>query len=84
MHIGGIALVAGVSRNFNVYTAKELQVFANKLVNAPVYVEHVAVENAAEKVTKCTYDPASRCLLYEAEIYDQTIQQNPQRTHPAR
>jgi hypothetical protein len=48
-------------------------VFAEKLVNAPVYVEHVAVENAAGKVTKSSYDAASRSLLYEAEIYDQTI-----------
>ena len=40
------------------------------LVGAPVYIEHVAVDSAAGKVTKCTYDPTSRCLLYEAEIYD--------------
>jgi hypothetical protein len=73
LRIGGIALAAGISRNFNVYTPEELGVFANKLVNAPVYIEHVAVENAAGKVTKCSYDPTSRCLLYEAEIYDQAI-----------
>jgi len=66
-------MAAGMSRNFNVYTPDELAVFAEKLVNAPVYVEHVAVENAAGKVTKCTYDQASRCLIYEAEIYDQAI-----------
>jgi hypothetical protein len=73
LRIGGIAMAAGISRNFNVYTPDELAVFAEKLVNAPVYVEHVAVENAAGKVTKCNYDAASRSLLYEAEIYDQTI-----------
>jgi hypothetical protein len=66
-------MAAGMSRNLNVYTPEELQVFADKLVNAPVYIEHVAVETAAGKVTKCTYDAASRCLLYEAEIYDQAI-----------
>jgi hypothetical protein len=66
-------MAAGMSRNFNVYTPEELAVFAEKLVNAPVYIEHVAVENAAGKVTKCNYDPASRCLLYEAEIHDQAI-----------
>ena len=66
-------MAAGMSRNFNVYTPEELQVFAEKLVNAPVYIEHVAVDSAAGKVTKCSYDPVSRCLLYEAEIYDQTI-----------
>lgn len=73
LRIGGVAMAAGMSRNFNVYTPDELAVFAEKLVNAPVYIEHVAVETAAGKVTKCNYDVASRCLLYEAEIYDQTI-----------
>jgi hypothetical protein len=73
LRIGGVAMAVGMSRNFNVYTPEELQAFADKLVNAPVYIEHVAVDSAAGKVTKCTYDSASRCLLYEAEIYDQTI-----------
>ena len=44
LRIGGIALAAGLSRNFNVYTPEELAVFAEKLVNAPVYIEHVAVD----------------------------------------
>ena len=43
LRIGGIAMASGMSRNFNVYTPGELQFFADKLVNAPVYVEHVAV-----------------------------------------
>ncbi len=38
-----------------------------------MYIEHVAVETASGKVTKCTYDAATRSLLYEAEIYDQAI-----------
>ena len=71
LRISGVALSAGVSRNFNVYTTEELQAFADKLVGVPVYIEHVSVENATGKVTKCTYDPTSRCLMYEAEIYDQ-------------
>ena len=73
LRIGGVAMAAGMSRNFNVYTPEELATFAEKLVNAPVYIEHVAIETAAGKVTKCNYDSASRCLLYEAEIYDQII-----------
>jgi hypothetical protein len=73
LRIGGVAMAAGMSRNFNVYTPEELAAFAEKLVNAPVYIEHVAVENAAGKVTKCTYDIASRTVLYEAEIYDPAI-----------
>jgi hypothetical protein len=71
--IAGVAMVAGMSRNFNVYTVEELEAFAPLLVGAPVYIEHVAVDSAAGKVTKCTYDSVSRCLLYEAEIYDSVI-----------
>ena len=73
LRISGVAMAAGMSRNFNVYTTEELQSFAPLLVGAPVYIEHVAVDSAAGKVTKCTYDPTSRCLLYEAEIYDPVI-----------
>jgi hypothetical protein len=73
LRISGVAMAAGMSRNFNVYTPEELQSFAPLLVGAPVYIEHVAVDFAAGKVTKCTYDPTSRCLLYEAEIYDPVI-----------
>ena len=73
LRIGGVAMAAGMSRNFNVYTPEELAVFAEKLANAPVYIEHVAVDSAAGKVTKCSYDAADRSLLYEAEIYDQAI-----------
>jgi hypothetical protein len=70
LRIGGVALVAGLSRNLNLYTPEELQAFAPKLVGSPVYIEHVSVVNAAGKVTKCEYDVASRCLLYEAEIFE--------------
>ena len=59
LRIGGVAMAAGMSRNFNVYTPEELQTFASKLVSAPVYIEHVAVDSAAGKVTKCTYDSTS-------------------------
>ena len=52
LRIGGITMAAGMSRNFNVYTPDELAVFAEKLVNAPVYIEHVSVETATGKVTK--------------------------------
>lgn len=38
LRIGGVAMAAGMSRNFNVYTPEELQVFADKLVGAPVYL----------------------------------------------
>ena len=68
LRIRGIAITSGMSRNFNVYTPEELQNFANKLVSAPVYVEHVAVPNAIGKVTKTEWDGQN--LWYEAEVYD--------------
>jgi hypothetical protein len=70
LRISGVAMAAGISRNFNVYTSEELQAFASELVGAPMYIEHVAVPNAAGKVTKSWWDPTSRCLMYEAEVYD--------------
>jgi len=71
LRIKGIALTAGMSRNFNVYTLEELQAFTGKLVSAPVYVEHVAVPNAVGKVAKAEWD--GRNLWYEAEIYDDAV-----------
>jgi hypothetical protein len=68
LKIRGVAMTTGMSRNFNIYTPEELQAFASKLVSAPVYVEHVSVENAVGKVTKTEWDGQS--LWYEAEIYD--------------
>jgi hypothetical protein len=69
LRIRGIAMTTGMSRNFNIYTAEELQSFANKLVSAPVYVEHVAVPNAVGKIVNTEYDGQN--LWYEAEIYDE-------------
>jgi len=56
LRIRGVALTAGMSRNFNVYTPEELHAFAGKLVGAPMYIEHVSVPNAVGKVTKTEWD----------------------------
>jgi hypothetical protein len=69
LRIRGIAMTVGMSRNFNIYTPEELQSFANELVSAPVYVEHVAAPNAVGKIVKTEWDGAN--LWYEAEIYDE-------------
>ena len=71
LKIRGIAMTAGMSRNFNIYTSEELQAFASKLVDAPVYIEHVSVDNAVGKVTKTEWD--GHTLWYEAEIYESDI-----------
>ncbi len=71
LRIRGVAMTAGMSRNLNIYTPEELQAFTGKLVNAPVYIEHVSVPNAIGKVTKTDWDGHS--LWYEAEIYDESI-----------
>jgi hypothetical protein len=71
LRIRGIAIAAGMSRNFNVYVPEELQSFASKLVSAPVYVEHVTVPNAVGKIVKTEWDGQN--LWYEAEIYDDEV-----------
>ncbi|MBT0160741.1 hypothetical protein G4O51_12245 [Candidatus Bathyarchaeota archaeon A05DMB-2] len=71
LRIRGIAITSGMSRNFNIYTPEELQGFANKLVSAPIYVEHVAVPNAVGKVVKTDWDGQN--LWYEAEVYDEEV-----------
>ena len=69
LRIRGLAMTAGMSKNFNIYTPEELQSFAGKLVDAPVYIEHVTVPDAVGKVTKTEWD--GQRLWYEAEIYDE-------------
>jgi hypothetical protein len=69
LRIQGVAMTTGISRNFNIYTPEELQAFASKLLEAPVYLEHVTAQDAVGKVTKTQWDGQN--LLYEAEIYDE-------------
>jgi hypothetical protein len=69
LRISGVAMTAGMSRNFNIYMPEELQNFANKLVSAPVYVEHVSVPNAVGKIVETDWNGQS--LWYQAEIYDE-------------
>jgi hypothetical protein len=71
LKIRGIAMTAGISRNFNIYTPQELEAFTSKLDGAPVYIEHVSVEKAIGKVTKTEWD--GQTLWYEAEIYEEDI-----------
>jgi hypothetical protein len=69
LKIRGVAMTAGLSRNLNFYTSEELKAFSEKLVDAPVYLEHVSASNAVGKVTKTEWD--GKNLLYQAEIYDE-------------
>jgi len=69
LRIRGLAMTAGMSRNFNIYTPEELQAFTSKLVEAPVYIEHVNTANAVGKVAKTEWD--GQRLWYNAEIYDE-------------
>jgi hypothetical protein len=68
LRIRGVAMTAGMSRNFNIYAPEELEAFAGKLVDAPVYIEHVTTENSVGKVAKTEWD--GQRLWYEAEVYD--------------
>ena len=64
-----------MSRNLNIYAESELQQFASKLVGSPVYFEHVSALGAVGKVTNATWNPESKTLFYEAEIYDDETQE---------
>ncbi|MEM2102346.1 MAG: hypothetical protein QXM22_02390 [Candidatus Bathyarchaeia archaeon] len=75
LRIRGVAISAGMSRNFNIYLEDELKQFATKLVNAPVYLEHVSALNAVGKVTSTAWNPSSKAIFYEAEIYDDETQE---------
>ncbi|MEM3011510.1 MAG: hypothetical protein QXE76_06840 [Candidatus Bathyarchaeia archaeon] len=71
LRISGVAITAGISRNFNIYLEEELIQFAPKLVGAPVYLEHVSASNAVGKVTNAHWDQKMKAVWYEAEIYDE-------------
>jgi DNA-binding transcriptional MerR regulator len=75
LKIFGVATIAGLDRNDYDLTPEELQKFAEKLLGAPVYYEHVSAINAVGKVAKSEWDPDSNTLFYEAEIYDEETQQ---------
>jgi hypothetical protein len=75
LRIRGIAISAGMSRNFNIYLEEELRKFATKLVGAPVYLEHVSALAAVGKVISAAWSPSSQAIFYEAEIYDDETQE---------
>src|SRR4030066_2095209 len=69
LRIRGVAMTAGLSRNFNIYTPEELKTFADTLVNAPVYLEHVTATDAVGKVAKTDWD--GHRLWYEGEVSEE-------------
>lgn len=71
LRVRGIAITTGMSRNYNIYTREELEKFADKLLGAPMYIEHVTAFNAIGKVTNVEWDGTR--LWYEAEIYDEEV-----------
>lgn len=75
LKIRGVATIAGIDKNMHIITEDELQRFAEKLVAAPIYYEHIQAQNAVGKVTRTDYDPETKALTYEAEIYDEDAQQ---------
>jgi len=75
LRIRGIAIKAGESRNRNIYLPEELKKAATKLVGAPVYIEHVYASNAIGKVINANWDDEVNGIVYEAEIYDDEVQE---------
>lgn len=75
LKIRGVATMAGIDKNLHIITEDELQKFAEKLVAAPIYYEHIQAQNVVGKVTRTEFDPETKALFYEAEIYDEDAQQ---------
>ncbi|RLI03212.1 hypothetical protein DRO30_01420 [Candidatus Bathyarchaeota archaeon] len=73
LKIRGIAIKAGMSRNYNIYLENELKAAVNSLIGQPIYLEHVDVANAVGKITNAWWDEKEKAIWYEAEIYDDEI-----------
>ncbi|MGP3667616.1 MAG: hypothetical protein ACKD6N_03510 [Candidatus Bathyarchaeota archaeon] len=73
LRIRGIAVKAGVSRNYNVYIEEELKKAVQSLVGQPVYIEHVSADKAVGKVVNAWWDDKEKAIMYEAEIYDDEV-----------
>ncbi|RLI20126.1 hypothetical protein DRO54_06960, partial [Candidatus Bathyarchaeota archaeon] len=58
-----------------IYLPEELKKAAAKLVGAPVYIEHVYASNAIGKVTSASWNDEVNGIVYEAEIYDDEVQE---------
>ena len=69
--VKGLAVKAGVSRNNVLYTSEWIQAYSTKLVNTPIYIEHVTATNAIGKVTNV--EVTNEGLFYEGEIYDDNV-----------
>ena len=73
LKIRGIAIKAGMSRNYNIYLEEELKAAVKSLIGKPIYLEHVDVANAIGKITNAWWDDKEKAIWYEAEIYDDEI-----------
>ncbi|RLI17269.1 hypothetical protein DRO54_11780, partial [Candidatus Bathyarchaeota archaeon] len=75
LRIRGIAIKAGESKNRILYILEGLKKAATKLVGAPVYIEHVYASNAIGTVINANWDDEVNGIVYEAEIYDDEVQE---------
>ncbi|RJX15215.1 hypothetical protein CW703_07175 [Candidatus Bathyarchaeota archaeon] len=73
LKVKGIAIKAGMSRNYNIYLEDELKAAVKSLIGKPMYLEHVAADNAIGKITNAWWDDKEKAIWYEAEIYDDEI-----------
>ena len=73
LRITGVAIHAGMTRNWNLYVERELKAAAPTLVGKPIYLEHVAADKAIGRVTKAWWDDEIKGIRYEGEIYDEEI-----------
>ncbi|MCJ7430056.1 hypothetical protein MUO83_02415 [Candidatus Bathyarchaeota archaeon] len=68
-YVQGIALSVGRSRNMNIYSKDECQNVARKLVDAPMFWEHINARYSIGKVLESSFDGFN--VHYKAVIYDE-------------
>jgi len=68
-YVEGIALSVGRSLNNNIYTVDECKNVTKKLLNAPMYYEHVNATASIGRVTESDFDGYN--VHYRAAIFDE-------------
>ncbi len=71
LRITGIAIHAGMTRNWHIFLEDELKAAAETLKGKPVYYEHVSADRAIGRVVDAWWDDDVRGIRYVADIWDE-------------
>ncbi len=71
LRITGVAIHAGMTRNWHILLEEELKASVESLKGKPVYYEHVSADRAIGRVVDAWWDDDVRGVGYLAEIWDE-------------